>query len=238
MAVPWRITVFQIVVLRNPHFYSVFWVRVFWAKLSKKEIWTPTKRLSDNWKASLWYSWCFLFYFFVFVFFCLCFLATSLDPKPSLFVFCGGGVVFCCVFFGGFKGQMRWPEGPPLFLFRWGGCFCLSFLCFFNTIKLVFPLEKGIFLFLSFSLCFSLAVVGLPLFQFFFLSLSLVFFVFFWFLLFVSFFPFVYSLLLFHERNNIKTFNCNFCFINHLFFGGFLSCFSFKSLFIFVFSWY
>ena len=33
--------------------------------------------------------------------------ATSLGPKPSLFFF---GFVFL---FGGFKGQVKWPEGPP-----------------------------------------------------------------------------------------------------------------------------
>ena len=40
--------------------------------------------------------------------------ATSLGPKPSLFVL----FLFFCFFFlvfllGGFKGQVRWPEGPP-----------------------------------------------------------------------------------------------------------------------------
>ena len=43
--------------------------------------------------------------------------ATSLGPKPSLFVICFFVVllvfVFFCFFFGGFKGQVRWPEGPP-----------------------------------------------------------------------------------------------------------------------------
>ena len=59
--------------------------------------------------------------------------ATSLGPKPSLFVlfFFVIWLLFCFVFvflffvfvfvfvfvffvfFGGFKGQVRWPEGPP-----------------------------------------------------------------------------------------------------------------------------
>ena len=45
--------------------------------------------------------------------------ATSLGPKPSLFVFfvVFALFLFCWVFlfflFGGFKGQVRWPEGPP-----------------------------------------------------------------------------------------------------------------------------
>ena len=48
--------------------------------------------------------------------------ATSLGPKPSLFVFllffsflmfCFCFCFFLFVFFGGFKGQVRWPKGPP-----------------------------------------------------------------------------------------------------------------------------
>ena len=52
--------------------------------------------------------------------------------------FLGGGVLFCFSFlvfvFGGFKGQVRWPEGPPHlalnlpYLFCCFCCFCL--LCF------------------------------------------------------------------------------------------------------------
>ena len=85
----------------------------------------------------------------------------------------------------------------------------------FKTRKPCFPLEKGILcLFLSVSLCFSLASFGLPLFQVFFLCLSLLlvlfssflcfFFALFCFLVFVSFFFFLSSLLLLHEKNNIK----------------------------------
>ena len=73
--------------------------------------------------------------------------ATSLGPKPSFFCWC-----FLVLFL-----------------------FFLSFLCFY---KKLFPLQKGIFcLFLSVSLCFSLAFFfGLPLFQLLFLCLSLLFF--------------------------------------------------------------
>ena len=39
--------------------------------------------------------------------------ATSLGPKPSLFLFFILFFVLCFVFFGGFKGQVRWPKGPP-----------------------------------------------------------------------------------------------------------------------------
>ena len=38
MAVSWRKTVFQKMGCWNPYFYSVFWVRAFLAKLSKREI--------------------------------------------------------------------------------------------------------------------------------------------------------------------------------------------------------
>ena len=95
---------------------------------------------------------------------------------------------------------------------------------------------------------FLLSLFWPPPFQFIFLCLSLVlfflffllvFFAFFGILLFVSFFPFVSSLFLFHERNNIKTFNCNFfVFINLFSFFFVVSwlAFSFKSLFlVFVF---
>ena len=91
--------------------------------------------------------------------------------------------------FRGFKGQVRWPEGPPhlalnppyLFVFVFLYCFLFPFLSLhLNTQKnLAFPLEKGIFcLYLSVSPSFSLAFFGLPLFSFSFsfsvsLSLSL-----------------------------------------------------------------
>ena len=100
----------------------------------------------------------FLFWLFFFVFYFVCFggfkgqvrwprRATSLGPKPSLFI------ILLCIF---------------LFVF----VPFLSLLC--NTKKLVFPLEKGIFcLFLSVSLCFSLPFFGLPLFQCFFLRFFL-----------------------------------------------------------------
>ena len=175
---------------------------------------------------------------------------------------------FCfCVFFGGFKGQVRWPEGPPhlalnppyfffflcffffcffcfvFFVFCWRVfwpegpphlalnppyfwfCFFLvfCFLVFFHTKKnLVFPLEKGIFwLFSVFLFLSPLAFFDLPLFLFLFPCLSLFFFSFFipsclCFLL--SFGSLFGSLSLFffllwsffHERNNIKIFNCKF----------------------------
>ena len=105
MAVSWRTSAFQKKRPWNPYFYSVFWVRAFWAKVSKKgNFEKPPKKkknLTDNWKANFWV---FLLFFFGFFFF-LFFFVFSFVFFVSFFVF-----VF---FFGGFKGQVRWPEGPP-----------------------------------------------------------------------------------------------------------------------------
>ena len=112
----------------NPYFYSVFWVRAFWAKVWKKgKFWKATqkrKNLTDNWKAIFW---CFCFFLGGFLFF-------------LFFVFLFGFVLFLfflfflVLFVGGFKGQVRWPKGPhhlalnpPYFFF----CFCFFVLCFF-----------------------------------------------------------------------------------------------------------
>ena len=59
----------------------------------------------------------------------------------------------------------------------------------------------------SFCVSLSLSLFFLLFFLSSFLSL---FFAVFWFLVFVSFFLFLSSLLFFHERNNIKNFNCKF----------------------------
>ena len=125
----------------NPYFYSVFWVRAFWAKVSKNgKFWKATqkkKNLTDNWKANFWVVLLFFsgFFFFLFFLFVLLF---------SLFLF-----LFLCFFFGGFKGQVRWPEGPPhlalnppsfFFLFFWLFCFCF---CFFWRVKCQVRWPKG-----------------------------------------------------------------------------------------------
>ena len=132
--------------------------------------------------------------------------ATSLGPKPSLF-FWFLFFWFFVVFFGGFKGQVRWPKGPPhlalnppysfvfvffLFLFFFS---LLYFLCFLIDKKPVFPLKKAFFVYFQclplflFSLfwaspflpflflCLCLVIVFLPSFLFFIFS--------FWFLLFL-----------------------------------------------------
>ena len=122
--------------------------------------------------------------------------ATSLGPKPSLFIF----VVFVALFF--------WV------LFFW----------LFNTEKktLFFPQNRAFFVYFQcFSFFLPLALLGLPLFCFSFsvslfssfLSFFLLVFVFafLWFLVFVPFlFLSLSSLLFFHERNNIKILNCKF----------------------------
>ena len=148
--------------------------------------------------------------------------ATSLGPKPSLFLFCFVLFLFFCSF--------------PFFASK-------------RQRKTCFPIEKGIFgLFLSLSLCFSLAFFGLPVFQFLFICLSLSCSILYFFLpVFLFCFLFVPSFSLFlsfsfffallHERNNIKTLNCN-EFFPEIFSLVLVSClvFSFQSLFlIFVF---
>ena len=151
--------------------------------------------------------------------------ATSLGPKPSLFVICF--FCFCFVFcFGGFKGQVRWLKGPPhlalnppylfIFLFFFGLSLFRSFLCFVIQKKPCFPPRKGHFWFIFeclplFLLRFFLAS---PFFNFsfsvylfffsFFPSFLSFFFAFFCFLVFVSFFPFLSSLFLFHEKKQRK----------------------------------
>ena len=143
--------------------------------------------------------------------------ATSLGPKPSFFFFWGGG----------------------LLLF-------LSFLWFVIQRKLVFPLEKGIFcLFLSVTLCFSLAFLGLPLFQFLFLCLSLFFFSVFLpsclsFLLsfgslFLSLSFFFFLLCFSFIKGTTSKYSIASFFINIFFFWVSCLCFSFKSLFLILF---
>ena len=134
--------------------------------------------------------------------------ATSLGPKPSLFVFVA--FLFCFLFL----------------------VFCFVFCCLIQK-KTLFSPRKGHFLFIfSVSLSFSLSLFWPPsfcvslslslFFLLFFLSSFLsLFFAVFWFLVFVSFFLFLSSLLCFHERNNIKNSIASFFFINIFSFFGF-----------------
>ena len=140
---------------------------------------------------------------------------------------------------------MRWPKGPPhlalnppyLFFIFLCLLLFLSFLCFCNTKKTCFPPRKGHFLFIF--KCLPLFLFwGSPFFNFsfsvslFFLSFFPFFPVFlFCFLLlpcFVSFFPFLSSLLLFHEKNNIRIFNYKVFLHQYFLFFGFLSSFLFE----------
>ena len=86
----------------------------------------------------VWKVWLFLFFLFLLFFwcwFCFCVFALfSFVVGCCCFCFCFCFFVFFFCFFGGFKGQVRWPKGPPhlalnppfFVLF-----FCLhSFLCF------------------------------------------------------------------------------------------------------------
>ena len=240
MAVSWRITVFQKLVCWNPIFI-VFWGCAFSGpSCQKKGIFgqKPKKKfLTDNWKAH------FLTFF---VFFVL-----------SIFLF-----LFFFVVFGGFKGQVRWPEGPPHLALNppyWFCLFvCLFFLVVFSFLSLllsekkpIFPIKKAFFcLFLSVSLCFSWAFfwastcsISLSL------SLSCSFLSFFLlvFLVLLSFgslffsrsFFFCLLCFLFHETNNIKRFNCKVFLHQSCVFFGFLSCFLFQIPFSYLcFSWY
>ena len=143
--------------------------------------------------------------------------ATSLGPKPSLFVL----VVF-------------------LFCFFFGFCF---FGCLIQEKTLFFP-RKGHFLFIfSVFLSFSLSHFGPPSFSvslslslffllFFLSSFLSLFFAFFWFLVWVSFFIFLSSLVFFHERHNINILNCKFFFSEIISFFCFLPFFVSSSFFL------
>ena len=95
--------------------------------------------------------------------------ATSLGPKPSLFLFLFLFFVLCFVFFfcfffffGGFKGQVRWPKGPPHlalnppYLFLLFFCFVFFLVLFFGCLiqkkNLVFPQKRAFFVYFQ---CFS-----------------------------------------------------------------------------------
>ena len=119
MAVSWRRSVFQTLVCWNPYFYSVLGCALFGPSCQKREFLDPLPKktcLIDSWKALFFGIFGFVFFWFFFCFF---------------FVF-----ICFCFLFGGFKGQMRWPQGPhhlalnPPYLFcfilrgsrvRWGG---------------------------------------------------------------------------------------------------------------------
>ena len=173
MAVSWQLSVFQkLVFWPPPPFLQCFGVRAFWAKLSKEGNVDPTPK-----KENLTDNWKAQFW--------------------ECYVFS-----FLFLFFWGFKGQVRWPKGPPhlalnppylIFSFFFGGggggflfegflVFCFFFFVCFGVVfgfrtKTCFPPTKGIFfcLFFSVSLWFSLAFSPLSLSLSVSLSLSLSF---------------------------------------------------------------
>ena len=136
--------------------------------------------------------------------------------------------------------HLTWPK-PSLCLFVLLFCFLFPFLSLLLIEKPVFPPRRA-FLFIFECLpLFLLSLFWPPPFS---VSLSPSLFC-----SFLSFFLLVFlfclllvpcfclfvllsSLLLFHERNNIKRFNCKAFFINPFSCFGFLSCFSLRSLFL------
>ena len=99
MAVSWCTTAFQKKGPETPVFIVFFGFRLFGPRCQKREIWKATpKKDKFDWymKSYFGFFFCCFFLGFFFLFF---------------FVFI---VSFAfCVFFGGFKGQVRWPEGSP-----------------------------------------------------------------------------------------------------------------------------
>ena len=109
----------------NPYFYSVFGCAFSGPRCQKRQFLDTLskKNLTDNWKVLFLVFLCFLFFLSWFFFFC-CFLLFFV-----VFLFCLFCFVFVLFLFGGFKGQVRWPKGPPhlalnphffvFFLFFW-----------------------------------------------------------------------------------------------------------------------
>ena len=115
MAVSWRICFFsQKKNCWNTYFYSVLGCALFGPSCQKRENLDthPKKKkiFTDNWKAHSWVFFIFLvfFHFFLFLFF-----------------------LFFVFFFGGFKGHVRWPEGPPHLALNPPYLFFVLFFVFF-----------------------------------------------------------------------------------------------------------
>ena len=151
----------------NPYFYSVFGCTFSGPRCQKRQLLdTLSKKkkiLTDNWKALFLVFLCFLLFlswFFFFLFFLCCFLFCF---------FC----FFFFVFLGGFKGQVRWPKGPPHLALNppYFFVFLLFFVCFFGGFKGQVRWPKGpphlplnppylffVFWFFCFFLCFAFFV--------------------------------------------------------------------------------
>ena len=100
----------------NPYFYSVFWVRVFFGQVVKKEnVWTPTQK-RKNWliteKLFSWYF-CVLCCFFVFCFEVLRVRPPhlALNPPYLFFVFLPF-LLFSCFFFPFFASHWKTDFSP------------------------------------------------------------------------------------------------------------------------------
>ena len=104
----------------KPLFLQCFWGARFLGQVVKiGKFWTPTQKRRKNSliteKLIFEYFLCFLVFFSFFFFFCFF----------VCFVF-----FLCC--FGGFKGHVRWPEGPPHLALNPPYLFFVLFLfCFF-----------------------------------------------------------------------------------------------------------
>ena len=185
----------------------------FWTPPPKRKFWLITEQL-------------------IFWYFLVC-LAISFFLLFLLFLF----LVFFCleglrVRWGGPKGHLTWPWTLLIF---WGVLLFLS-LSFF--IEKHSPLKRAFLfifeclplfllsLFLASPFFTSSFSASLLLFSFFFLPVCLCLLSFGSF--FVSFYIFLYCLLLFHEKNNMKLLNFKVVFINPFSLFGFLSCFLFQ----------
>ena len=80
---------FQVIFGAQLPFCAFLWCPII-CEFSKNSLFQNKRKITDNLKVFWGVFLCFFFFcffiFFVF-FFCFCFLATSLGPKPSLFVF-------------------------------------------------------------------------------------------------------------------------------------------------------
>ena len=129
-------------------------------------------------------------------------------PKPSLFVFFVFHAFFLVPFFAVHRKTLLSPQEKT---------FLLNFQCLPLFVVSLFASPKGIFYLIS--ECLSLSLV------YFLSSFLSLFIAFFWFLVFVSFNNFLSSLLLNHEKNNIKIYYYYKVLLFHqsIIFSGFLS---------------
>ena len=191
MAVSWPLSSFQRLFCWSPNFYFVG-VRAFWAKLSKRLLWTKKHKYITFWviidKLILLYFWVFFFFLLVFVvvFLCFCFcFFWRVGPKPSLFFGSFRFLFFLC--FLGFSKKKT--------------CFSFwirAFLLIFQCLPLFLPRFSLPLFTLSLSLSLYLLVFSLfiPSLLSFFLSCFLMF-----------CFSFLPSLFWVSWKNNIKLLN-------------------------------